>query len=98
MMVVTRIVLADTSTPTPLIAGCMPSQAAPFTSLSSFPGCTASLCLLVQCWYMSVHLSAQPPGAVSMIWVVRGWVQGVDRVGVLPDQGQAFEGQHKAGG
>ena len=82
MMVITHIVLVDTSTPTPLIAGCNSdglhmvaphcSDAFPvlFTSLSSFLGHTVSLHLLVQCWYMSVHLSARLPGAVCMIRVV----------------------------
>ena len=59
MMVITWIVLADTSAPIPLVAGCNsdePHKVAPhcsdafpvlFTSLPSFPGCTLSLHLLV---------------------------------------------------
>ena len=58
MMVITHIVLAVTSAPTPLVAGCSsdgPHKAAShcsdafpalFTSLPSFPGCMSSLRLL----------------------------------------------------
>ena len=104
MLVITRIVLADTSTPTPLIADCnndglyktapccSDTFPAPFTSLSRPFGCTPGLCLLV-CFHRYVwQIKCPTAKAVCTIWVVRVRTWGVDRVGVLPNRGRAVVG------
>ena len=104
MLVITRIVLVDTPTPTPLIAGCSSDRLykmaphcsdafpAPFASLSRSLGCTLGLHLVVRfhgCVWQIKCLTAK---AVCTIQVVQGRIWCVDRVGVLPNRGWAVEG------
>ena len=104
MLVITCIILVDASAPTPLIADCnndglykiaphcSDAFPMPFASLSHPFGCTPGLRLLVHFHRYVWQIKCPTAKAVCTIRVV--WVQtwGVDRVGVLPNQGWAVVG------
>ena len=104
MLVITRIVLADAPTPTPLIAGCSSDGLyktaphfsdtfpMPFASLSRSLGCTPGLHLVVRFHGCVWQIKCPTAEAVCTIQVVRGQIRCVGRVGVLPNRGQAVEG------